>query len=185
MKFTSTDIPGLLIIEPVVFKDDRGYFLECYNEQKFSEGGIHNTCWVQDNESKSSKGVIRGMHYQLEPYAQAKLVRVISGKVFDVAVDIRKGSPTFGKWFGVELSCENKKQFYIPRGFAHGFSVLSDTATFIYKCDNFYTPSAERGFNPFDSSLDIPWGIDKSQALLSQRDSSLPLMKDAEMNFSL
>ncbi|HBX52125.1 MAG: dTDP-4-dehydrorhamnose 3,5-epimerase [Bacteroidetes bacterium RIFOXYA12_FULL_35_11] len=185
MKFTSTDIQGLLILEPVVFKDDRGYFFECYNEKKFTEGGILNTLWVQDNESKSSKGVLRGMHYQLEPYAQAKLVRVISGSVFDVAVDIRKGSPTFGKWYGVELSCENKKQFYIPRGFAHGFSVLSDSATFIYKCDNFYTPSAEKGFNPFDFSLKISWGIEKSQALLSPRDASLPSMNDAEMNFSL
>lgn len=182
MKIIETSIPGLLILEPRVFADTRGYFLESYNQQKLSEAGI-STVFVQDNESKSGRGVIRGLHYQLEPYAQSKLVRVIQGSVYDVAVDCRKGSPTFGQSFGLELSEENKLQFFIPKGFAHGFSVLSETAVFSYKCDAFYNPAAERGILYNDPALQINWGIDVSEAIVSGKDMILPLFADAEMNF--
>ncbi|HCY41399.1 MAG TPA: dTDP-4-dehydrorhamnose 3,5-epimerase [Prolixibacteraceae bacterium] len=182
MKIIETSIPGLLILEPRVFADTRGYFLESYNQQKLSEAGI-STVFVQDNESKSGRGVIRGLHYQLEPYAQSKLVRVIQGSVYDVAVDCRKGSPTFGQSFGLELSEENKLQFFIPKGFAHGFSVLSETAVFSYKCDAFYNPAAERGILYNDPALQINWRIDVSEAIVSGKDMILPLFADAEMNF--
>jgi len=182
MKIIKTPIPGLLILEPRVFADDRGYFLESYNSQKFENSGI-STQFVQDNESKSSYGVIRGLHYQLEPYSQCKLVRVIQGNVYDVAVDCRKGSPTFGQSFGIELSADNKIQFYIPKGFAHGFSVLSETAIFSYKCDSFYHPAADRGISYNDPALGINWGIDSSKAIVSGKDQLLPLFADAEMNF--
>ncbi|OFX63513.1 MAG: dTDP-4-dehydrorhamnose 3,5-epimerase [Bacteroidetes bacterium GWB2_41_8] len=182
MKIIETSIPGLLILEPRVFADTRGYFLESYNQQKLSEAGI-STVFVQDNESKSGRGVIRGLHYQLEPYAQSKLVRVIQGSVYDVAVDCRKGSPTFGQSFGLELSEENKLQFFIPKGFAHGFSVLSETAVFSYKCDAFYNPAAERGILYNDPALQINWRIDVSEAIVSGKDAILPLFADAEMNF--
>ncbi len=182
MKIIETPIPGLLIIEPRVFADQRGYFLESYNQQKFVEAGI-STVFVQDNESKSGRGVIRGLHYQLEPYSQTKLVRVIQGSVYDVAVDCREGSPTFGQSFGLELSEENKLQFFIPKGFAHGFSVLSETAVFSYKCDALYKPAAERGILYNDPALKINWGIDPSEALVSGKDKVLPLFADAEMNF--
>ena len=182
MKIIETSIPGLLILEPRVFADPRGYFLESYNQQKLSEAGI-STVFVQDNESKSGRGVIRGLHYQLEPYAQSKLVRVIQGSVYDVAVDCRKGSPTFGQSFGLELSEENKLQFFIPKGFAHGFSVLSETAVFSYKCDAFYNPAAERGILYNDPALQINWRIDVSEAIVSGKDAILPLFADAEMNF--
>jgi dTDP-4-dehydrorhamnose 3,5-epimerase len=182
MKIIETPIPGLLILKPRVFADDRGYFLESYNSKKFEDFGI-STLFIQDNESKSTYGVIRGLHYQLEPYSQCKLVRVIQGKVYDVAVDCRKGSPTFGQSFGTELSADNKLQFYIPKGFAHGFSVLSETAIFSYKCDSFYHPAADRGISYNDPALGINWGIDSSKAIISGKDQLLPLFADAEMNF--
>lgn len=182
MKIIETSIPGLLILEPRVFADTRGYFLESYNQKKMEEAGI-SVVFVQDNESKSGRGVIRGLHYQLGPYSQTKLVRVIQGSVYDVAVDCRKGSPTFGQSFGLELSEENKLQFYIPKGFAHGFSVLSETAVFSYKCDNLYNPDAERGILYNDPALQINWGIDVSEAIVSGKDTILPLFADAEMNF--
>ena len=182
MKIIETPIPGLLILEPRVFADQRGYFLESYNQQKLQEAGI-STIFVQDNESKSGRGVIRGLHYQLAPYSQTKLVRVIQGSVYDVAVDCREGSPTFGQSFGLELSEENKLQFFIPKGFAHGFSVLSETAVFSYKCDALYNPAVERGIRYNDAALKINWKIDLSEAIVSGKDTILPLFSDAEMNF--
>ncbi len=182
MIIKETPLNGLMVIEPTVYGDDRGYFLESYNEKKFIDIGIPNK-FVQDNESCSAYGVIRGLHYQLAPYAQAKLVRVVRGTVFDVAVDIRIDSPTFGKWYGVELSGENKRQFYIPRGFAHGFSVLSPEAVFIYKCDNFYNPNAEKGIAFDDPFLAIDWKLQKNDILVSEKDNNYPLFNDAEMNF--
>lgn len=182
MKTINTPIPGLLILEPRVFADHRGYFLESYNQKKYVENGI-STVFVQDNESKSVRGVIRGLHYQLEPYSQTKLVRVIQGSVYDVAVDCRKGSPTFGQSFGLELSEENKLQFFIPKGFAHGFSVLSETAVFSYKCDALYNPAVERGIRYNDPALKIDWKIDFSEAIVSGKDVILPLFADAEMDF--
>lgn len=182
MEIEKTPISELLVITPRVFKDERGYFLETFNAGNLRDTEI-TTSFVQDNESKSTRGVIRGLHYQLNPYAQAKLVRVIEGAVFDVAVDLRKESPTFGKWFGVELSGDNKKQFYIPRGFAHGFSVLSETAIFAYKCDGFYHREAERGIRYNDPELNIDWHIDESEALVSEKDLVNPLFREAEYNF--
>lgn len=182
MKIIKTPIPGLLIIEPRVFADQRGYFLESYNQKKYEEAGIA-IVFVQDNESKSGRGVIRGLHFQLEPYSQTKLVRVIQGSVFDVAVDCRKGSPTFGQSFGLELSEENKLQFFIPKGFAHGFSVLSETAVFSYKCDSLYNPASERGILYNDPALKINWGFEASEAIVSGKDTVLPLFADAEINF--
>jgi len=178
-----TPIPGLLIIEPQVFRDERGYFIESYNQQKLLEAGIQ-TVFVQDNESKSVRGTIRGLHYQLDPHSQTKLVRVITGAVFDVAVDLRKGSPTFGQWYGIELTEENKIQFYIPQGFAHGFSVLSETAVFAYKCDRIYNPGAERGICYNDPSLQIDWRISEKEAIVSNKDLKHPLFIKAEINFS-
>ncbi|MCF8358795.1 MAG: dTDP-4-dehydrorhamnose 3,5-epimerase [Prolixibacteraceae bacterium] len=183
MKITKTNIPGLLIIEPEVFSDDRGYFFESYNQAKFSDAGFEIT-FVQDNESKSGYGVIRGLHYQLAPWGQSKLIRVIEGKVWDVAVDIRKGSPTFGEWFGLEISAENKKQFFIPKGFAHGFSVLSETAIFSYKCDQYYNKESERGIAFNDPGLNIDWKIDPSKAIVSGKDQKHPDFRNAEMNFN-
>jgi len=182
VKIIETPIPGLLVLEPRVFADQRGYFLESYNQQKLLEAGI-STIFVQDNESKSCRGVIRGLHYQLAPYSQTKLVRVILGSVYDVVVDCREGSPTFGQSYGVELSEENKLQFYIPKGFAHGFSVLSETAVFSYKCDELYNPAVERGLRFNDPALKINWRIDSSEAVVSGKDVILPLFVDAEMNF--
>jgi len=183
MNVIETGLPGLLIVEPRVFDDSRGYFFESYQENRYQEAGI-GASFIQDNESKSVKGVVRGLHYQLNDFAQAKLVRVIQGSVFDVAVDLRAGSPTFGKWFGVELSADNKKQLFIPHGFAHGFSVLSETAIFTYKCDNFYNKEAERSINPFDRKLNIDWKVDPKQAIVSEKDYEAPLFDDAQMNFS-
>lgn len=182
MNLIETEIEGLLIIEPRVFGDNRGYFFESYSKKKFEDTGIRMN-FVQDNQSRSTYGVIRALHYQLEPKAQTKLVRVIEGTVYDVAVDIRKDSPTFGKWAGVELSADNKKQFLIPKGFAHGFSVLSDNATVLYKCDEFYHPEMERGIIYNDNTLDIDWKIDPGKVLVSERDQSHPAFRDAEMNF--
>ncbi|HZL11210.1 MAG TPA: dTDP-4-dehydrorhamnose 3,5-epimerase [Prolixibacteraceae bacterium] len=182
MKIIETPIPGLLIIEPRVFADERGYFFESYNQNEFVENGLISS-FVQDNESKSRRGVIRGLHYQLAPYGQAKLIRVVLGTVYDVAVDLREGSPTFGKWHGLEISAENKKQFYIPKGFAHGFSVLSEEAVFSYKCDAFYTPSADRGIRLDDPALAIDWRIPFDEAVISGKDMTHPCLADAEMNF--
>ncbi len=183
MKLIKTKIEGLYVIEPHIFEDSRGYFLESYNKKKLDELLEDKYIFVQDNESKSSYGVIRGLHYQLEPYAQAKLVRVLQGKVYDVAVDLRKSSPTFGEWVGVELSEENKKQLLIPAGFAHGFSVLSKSAIFSYKCNNFYDPAAERGIIWNDPSLDIDWKIKEKDVVVSEKDRMMKRFENAEMNF--
>jgi dTDP-4-dehydrorhamnose 3,5-epimerase len=182
MKITETGFSGLLIIEPLVYADSRGYFMESFNQDTFHKAGISFTP-VQDNESSSVKGVIRGLHYQLRPFDQAKLIRVIAGKIMDVALDIRKNSKTYGKWFGVELDSKNKKQLFIPRGFAHGFSVLSKTAVIQYKCDNFYKQAYERGIAINDPSLGIDWRIDLSKAILSGKDLKNPHFRDAENNF--
>ena len=182
MKFIPTEIPDVILIEPRVFGDNRGYFMETYKEPLFVENGISDT-FVQDNVSSSVKGTLRGLHYQLNPNAQGKLVRVLKGSVYDVAVDIRKGSPTFGKWIGVELSEENKLSFWIPPGFAHGFYVTSDIAEFTYKCTDVYTPDAERGIIWNDPEIGIEWPIDGGEVLLSERDKQNPLLKDADYNF--
>jgi len=163
MPFIETGLPDLKVFEPRVFADDRGYFFESFNQNTFSEAGI-SSAFVQDNESKSNKGVVRGLHYQHEPFAQAKLVRVVKGKVLDVVLDIRKGSPTFGKVYAIELTEENRLQLYIPRGFAHGFSVLEDETIFQYKCDNFYSKESEGGINYKDPSLKIDWKISEAEA---------------------
>lgn len=183
MNIKQTGLPGLVVIEPRVFEDDRGYFFESYQQQRYAEAGIASP-FVQDNESKSVKGVVRGLHYQLGEFAQAKLVRVVQGSVFDVAVDLRAGSPTFGQWFGVQLDEYNKKQLFIPRGFAHGFSVLSETAIFTYKCDNAYHKAAERSINPFDTKLQIDWKVTEKQAIVSEKDASAPFFEAADMNFN-
>ncbi|MCY7311133.1 MAG: dTDP-4-dehydrorhamnose 3,5-epimerase [Chitinophagaceae bacterium] len=173
MPFQKTDIPGLLVFEPNVFEDSRGYFFESYNENDFRKEGI-DIRWVQDNESSSSYGVIRGLHYQLPPFAQSKLMRVLKGKILDVAVDIRKGSPTYGKVFTLKLSAKNKKQLFIPAGFAHGFSVLSDKAEVLYKCDSFYNKETEAGIIYNDAELNIDWQIPAELAIVSEKDKSLP-----------
>jgi len=182
MKITKTNIKDLLIIEPQVYEDARGYFFESYSLLKFNKQGI-DIRFVQDNESKSNYGILRGLHYQLEPKAQTKLVRVISGRIYDVAVDIRKGSSTYGKWFGIELSDENKKQLLIPKGFAHGFSVLSEQATILYKCDEFYAPEYDAGIIYNDPDLKIDWQIPEDKIILSEKDGKLPLFKEAKNNF--
>jgi len=182
MEIIKTKIPDLLIIKPTVFEDERGYFFESYNENKFCKNGL-DLAFVQDNESKSSYGVIRGLHYQLAPYSQTKLVRVIEGNVLDIAVDLRKNSPTYGQWSGIELSADNKIQFLIPKGFAHGFSVLSESATFIYKCDNLYNPEAERGISYNDPFLNINWRVESNKAIISPKDKVFPNFKKAEKNF--
>lgn len=182
MPFQQTNIPDLLIFQPKVFEDSRGYFFEAYNENSFREEGV-DVRFVQDNQSRSSYGVIRGLHYQLPPFAQTKLVRVLEGSILDVAVDIRKGSPTFGQSFAVELSAENKKQLYIPEGFAHGFSVLSETAIVLYKCDQFYNKDSEGGICFDDPSLNIDWRITKENAIVSEKDLALPLFTDCKNTF--
>lgn len=182
MKIIETPFPGLLVIEPGIFEDQRGYFFESYHHQKYIDAGM-GTFFIQDNESKSSKGVVRGLHYQLQPYGQAKLVRVVQGAVYDVAVDLRKGSPTFGKWYGLELNERNKKQMFIPRGFAHGFSVLSETAIFIYKCDTLYHRDSERAINAFDPELAIDWQLKESERVVSEKDRLAPMFDNAEKNF--
>ena len=180
MKVIPSSIKDILIIEPDVFGDHRGYFFESWNQEKYANLGI-NANFVQDNESCSKFGVLRGLHYQAAPYTQAKLVRVISGKVLDIAVDIRKGSPTFGQYAAIELSDENKRQVYIPRGFAHGFVVLSEKVVFTYKCDNPYMPSSERGIAFNDPTLAIDWKINLEDCILSEKDLKNPLFKDAEV----
>ncbi len=178
MNIIQTEIEGVVIIEPKVFGDERGYFFESFSQQKFVEQ-VCKTTFVQDNESKSRYGVLRGLHFQKPPFAQSKLVRVVQGKVLDVAVDIRKGSPTFGKHVAVELSAENKRQFFVPRGFAHGFVVLSDEAIFQYKCDNYYAPEHEGSVLWSDPALGIDWKIPFTDIILSGKDKESPLLKDA------
>ena len=179
MTYTETVIPGVWIIEPKVLKDARGYFMEAFKQAEFEEH-IGKIQFVQDNESCSSKGVLRGLHYQLAPYSQSKLVRVIKGRVLDVAVDVREGSPTFGKYVAVELSDENKRQLFIPQGFAHGFHVLSDEAIFTYKVDNGYAPQAEASVRFNDETVGIDWPVAESQLLLSEKDGHAVSFKDAE-----
>ncbi len=182
MNVIKTKLEGVVIIEPRVFKDDRGYFFESFSQKNFEEQ-VCNTVFVQDNESKSSYGVLRGLHFQKPPYAQSKLVRVVKGKVLDVAVDIRKGSATFGKHVAVELSAENKRQFFLPRGFAHGFAVLSEEAVFQYKCDNFYAPQCEGALAWDDPDLGIDWQIPAEEVILSEKDKYHKRLKDAEFVF--
>lgn len=172
MNVIKTEIPDVLIFEPKVFGDERGFFMESFNQKVFEEAVGRKVEFVQDNHSKSSKGVLRGLHYQLEPYAQGKLVRCVVGEVFDVAVDIRKSSPTFGKWVGVNLSAENKRQLWIPEGFAHGFLVLSDTAEFVYKTTNYYMPSAEGCVRWDDPVLNIDWPMKTNELILSDKDKN-------------
>ena len=182
MPLISTEFPGLFVFEPSVFEDSRGYFFESYNEKNYSAKGIKNL-FVQDNESCSQYGVIRGLHYQLNPYAQAKLIRVLQGTILDVVVDVRKGSPAFGKIYSLELSKENKKQLYIPAGFAHGFSVLSETAVVFYKCDQFYNKESEGGIRYDDPQLNIDWKISSDRAIISDKDKQLPLLANCNSNF--
>lgn len=182
MQILKTKIPGLLIVDPDVFKDDRGYFFESYNHQKYQDQGI-DTEFVQDNISSSVRGVVRGLHYQLAPYAQGKLIQVLKGTVLDVAVDLRKGSPTFGEYLALELSEDTHRQFYIPQGFAHGFSVLSEEAVFSYKCNNYYNKESERGINFLDPSLNIDWQIPENEIIISPKDQALPFLDEAEYNF--
>jgi dTDP-4-dehydrorhamnose 3,5-epimerase len=182
MEIKKTAFDGLVIIVPRIFEDNRGYFYESYNQETYQKAGIPNL-FVQDNQSESVKGVIRGLHYQLAPSAQTKLVRVITGTVFDVVVDLRKGSSTFGKWYGIELSGKNKLQLLVPQGFAHGFSVLSDKAVLHYKTDNLYNKDSERGIVYNDPVLNIDWKIDPRESLVSDRDAQLSHFEDAEYNF--
>ena len=184
MEIIKTDIDGPLIIEPKVFGDSRGYFFESFNAKEFREKTGLDITFVQDNESMSSYGVMRGLHFQRPPYTQSKLVRCVRGRVLDVAVDIRKGSPTYGQHIAVELTEENHRQCFIPKGFAHGFAVLSETAVFQYKCDNFYAPQADGGISILDSSLGIDWRIPADKAVLSDKDLRHPLLKDFETPFA-
>ncbi len=182
MNIIKTPIEGLLVIEPQVFKDARGYFVETYNEQRYREAGI-DARFVQDNQSCSSYGVVRGLHFQRPPYSQAKLVCCTVGRVLDVAVDLRKDSPTFGKWYSVELSEENKRQFFIPKGFAHGFSVLSNQAIFTYKCDKLYHPEADGGLLLNDPDLAIDWQVPEELRIISEKDKRHPLLRDFDNPF--
>jgi dTDP-4-dehydrorhamnose 3,5-epimerase len=182
MLFTTTPLPGVIVFEPRVFPDDRGFFFESYNQRLFRENNIVNE-FVQDNQSYSSFGVIRGLHYQREPHAQSKLVRVILGKILDVVVDLRAGSPAFGKSFSIELSAENKKQLFIPKGFAHGFSVLSETAELAYKCDQFYNKQSESGVRYNDPQLNIDWKIPTEKAIISDKDALLPAFNPSLTDF--
>ena len=183
MPFIQTPIPDLLVFEPKVFEDSRGYFFESFNLQTYRAEGI-DINFVQDNQSSSQYGVIRGLHYQLAPYAQVKLIRVLAGSILDVAIDIRKGSPTFGQSFSIELSAENKTQLFIPAGFAHGFSVLSEQAEVLYKCDSFYNKDSEAGILYNDPSLKIDWKIPAGKEIISEKDKNLPLFADCKNNFS-
>jgi len=182
MPFIETGISGLLVFEPKIFGDSRGYFFESYSEKNFAERSIH-VQFVQDNESSSGYGVIRGLHYQSAPYSQAKLIRVIEGGILDVVVDIRKDAPTYGKSFSLELTGENKKQLFIPAGFAHGFSVLTEKAVVLYKCDKFYNKESEGGIRYNDPQLNIDWRIPADKTIVSDKDNLLPLFADARANF--
>jgi len=182
MAFTKTKFVGVFVFDPLIFEDERGFFYESYNERLFQQNGI-STKFIQDNQSFSYYGVIRGLHYQLEPHAQAKLIRVLQGSILDVIVDIRKGSPTFGKWLSMELSSANKKQLFIPEGFAHGFSVMSETAEILYKCDQFYNKESETGIIYNDKNLQIDWKIPKDKIIVSPKDEQLPVFTDCKNNF--
>lgn len=184
MNVIKTAIDGVVIIEPRVFEDPRGYFFESYSERDFN-AQVREIKFVQDNESMSSYGVMRGLHFQRPPFTQSKLVRCVRGAVLDVAVDIRKGSPTYGQHVAVELTENNHRQFFVPRGFAHGFAVLSDTAVFQYKCDNFYAPQADGGISILDDSLGIDWRIPTDKAILSEKDTKHPLLKDFDSPFDI
>jgi dTDP-4-dehydrorhamnose 3,5-epimerase len=183
MPFIKTDIPGLMIFEPTVFTDSRGFFFESYNENTFAAAGIAIK-FVQDNQAQSVYGVVRGLHYQLNPHAQTKLVRVLSGKILDVVVDIRRGSPAYGKVFTMEISAENKKQLLVPKGFAHGYSVLSETAEVLYKCDAFYNKEAEGGIMYNDAALHIDWQLPADKIIVAAKDLQYPGLQDCSNNFS-
>ena len=189
MNVIKTAIDGVVIIEPRIFEDARGYFFESFSQREFDEKVApilgHTVTFVQDNESKSSYGVMRGLHFQRPPYTQSKLVRCVKGAVLDVAVDLRKGSPTYGQHVAVELTEENHRQFFVPRGFAHGFAVLSETAVFQYKCDNFYAQQADGGINILDDSLGIDWRIPTDKAILSEKDTKHACLKDFDSPFSI
>jgi dTDP-4-dehydrorhamnose 3,5-epimerase len=177
MNVRKTELEGLLVLEPRVFRDNRGYFYESYHRDRLKEAGIHMD-FVQDNQSRSGRGVIRGLHFQREPNAQAKLIRAVEGVIYDVAVDIRKNSPTFGRWYGLEISARNHLQILIPAGFAHGFSVLSANATIHYKCDAYYHPDSESGIRFDDPDLRIDWRIASNRVIVSEKDRDLPYFKD-------
>lgn len=180
MKFIETKLKGCFILEPKIITDERGYFMESFNAKTFQEGVGQEVTFVQDNQSFSSKGVLRGLHYQCGEHAQAKLVRVLQGEVLDVAVDLRPNSPTFGQYEAVLLSGENQKQFFVPRGFAHGFLVLSETATFFYKCDNFYNKESEGGFMYNDKTVNIDWNFPIDKLIISEKDQVLPTLENAK-----
>ncbi len=184
MNVIKTPIEGVMIIEPRIFNDARGYFFESFSARNFTEE-VCNTVFVQDNESSSTRGVVRGLHFQKPPFAQSKLVRVVVGSVLDVAVDIRRGSPTYGQHVAVELTAENHRQFFVPRGFAHGFAVLSDRAIFQYKCDNFYAPQSEGAIAWNDPALGIDWRLDSKDVILSEKDAHHPLLADFVSPFSI
>ena len=184
MEVIKTALEGVVIIEPRIFKDARGYFFESFSQKEFNEK-VMPINFVQDNESMSSYGVMRGLHYQKMPYTQSKLVRCVKGAVLDVAVDIRKGSPTFGQHVAVELTEDNHRQLFVPRGFAHGFAVLSETAIFQYKCDNFYAPQADAGIQLMDEELGIDWRIPTAEAILSEKDLKHPCLRDAVLDFDI
>lgn len=183
MPFRPTGIHGLLVFEPKVHGDERGYFFESYNESTFRDEGVEIK-FVQDNQARSTYGVLRGLHFQLPPHAQTKLVRTLEGRILDVVVDLRKGSPAYGKVFSIELSAENKLQLLVPQGFAHGYSVLSPTAEVMYKCDNFYNKASEGGILYNDPALAIDWGIPLTEAVVSEKDKVLPLLADVQHNFT-
>lgn len=183
MEIIKTDIPGVVILEPRIFRDSRGYFFESFSQRDFFDK-VAPVEFVQDNESMSTRGVMRGLHFQRPPHAQAKLVRCVRGRVLDVAVDIRVGSPTYGRHVAVELTEENHRQFFIPRGFAHGFAVLSDEAVFQYKCDNYYAPQSDGGIAITDPALNIDWHLDPSEAILSEKDTHHPLLADFNSPFT-
>lgn len=182
MPFIKTQFPGLLVFEPKVFEDNRGYFFESYNQSTFSAEGV-DINFVQDNQARSSYGVVRGLHYQLEPHSQTKLLRVLSGAIIDAVVDIRENSPTYGKAYTILLSAENKKQLLVPKGFAHGYSVISETAEVFYKCDDFYHKETEGGIAWNDPSLQIDWQLPADKIVVSEKDRQLPLLKDCIHNF--
>lgn len=183
MNVIKTEIEGLLILEPRILNDERGYFFESYNAKTFEAATGIKINFVQDNQARSTKNVLRGLHYQNNPVAQTKLLRVLEGAVWDVAVDIRKNSKTYGQWFGIELSAENKRQLFIPKGFAHGYSVLTDTAEVFYKCDDFYNKESEAGVFYADAAIGIDWKININDAIVSEKDQKQPTLKDAVNNF--
>ncbi len=182
MPFTETGFPNLVVFEPLIWNDARGYFFESFNEKVFSDAGVQSS-FIQDNQALSSYGVIRGLHFQKPPYAQSKLIRVLSGSILDVAVDIRVGSPCFGKAFVIELSAANKKQLFVPKGFAHGYSVISETAEVLYKCDEFYNKSAEGGISYNDKNLQIDWKIQDGQEVVSEKDKEYPTLSNFTSDF--